>query len=192
MIRIISIFVILSLGLGTSFTTQAQTTENAVGRMLRTDCSADVQIDFIRYGTRASIYSNEGDDRVWLKFVNKTRKKTLEVKAKDDQLTLDFLKQASKELGLYHDVVQKENCESADKPVDELPEGYTRREVYYTVALRPGESFEFSVARQYLSEARAIYISYSCLKKCGDTAKTELKKAYFFSSDLPPHKSSVK
>jgi uncharacterized protein YxeA len=151
----------------------------------RTECATDARIEFVRHGKRPSIYSNESDERVWLRLVNQSRKKTLTFDAEDSQRTRDFLKRKSKELGIYYEMVKKENCESDDEIVKEMPVGYMRREAYYTVTLKPGKSFVFSVARQHLSASHAVYLIYECRRKCGTTEKAKSKKAYFFASSLP-------
>lgn len=152
---------------------------------VRNICATDARIEFVRYGKRPSIYSNESDERVWLRFVNQSRKKTLTVDAGDDQLTIDFLKRSSRELGIYYEMVKKNSCESEDEIVEDRPVGYTRREAYYTMSLKPGKSFVFSVARQHLSAAHAIYVAFECIRKCGAADSAKSKKAYFFASSLP-------
>jgi hypothetical protein len=148
-------------------------------------CVAEAKIEFVRYGKRPSIYINESDERVWLRFVNQS-KKTLIFDAQDSQRTIDFLGRISKELDIYYEMVKKENCGSDDEIVRDRPVGYTRREAYYTVTLKPGQSFIFSVARQHLSKGHAIYLVYSFSKKGDRTDEdTGPKKVYFFDSQMP-------
>lgn len=150
----------------------------------QTLCGTDYSIEFVKFGERESDYGYEGVERIWLRFKN-TSKKTLRFSAKSDQRTLDFLMRKNDELGIYYDVVNKNGCDSEEAGIDELPIGYTRREVYYVITLKPRETFDFSVARKFLSPGRAVYITYHCSRKCKAIEKDESKKAYFFSSDLP-------
>lgn len=152
----------------------------------QTACVAEARIEFVRYGKRPSDYSNESDDRVWLRFVNQSKKISLTFDAQDSQRTLEFLGRINKELDIYYEMVKKDSCDSEDEVVKERPVGFTRREAYYTVTLKPGQSFIFSVARQHLSKGYAIYLVYYLGKKsAGSDDDSELKKAYFFDSQLP-------
>ncbi len=148
------------------------------------NCDLNYSIVYVKSGQKESIYSDESKDRVWLEFTNKS-KKTLKILASDDKETLDFLRGVSKEVALYYEVVEKEYCTSKDKEVKELPLAYTRRESYYAIDLKPGQSFIFNVAQQYLSSNKAIYITYECLRGCSKEEKGKSQKAYYFSSELP-------
>lgn len=147
-------------------------------RVRKETCSSDVRAEFVRTGTRPSIYVGESNDRIWLRFVNRTRRTILKIDAEDSQLTRHFLRQRSAELGVYYEVVRKTDCDSADEVIDERPVGYTKREAFHTVYLKPGKSFVFSVAKEHLSAGRSAYLTYECFKHCDSIDGT--KKAYFF------------
>lgn len=102
-----------------------------------TACATEARIEFVRYGKRPSIYNNESDDRVWLRFVNQSKRTTLTFDAEDSERTLEFLGHINKELDIYYEMVKKENCGSENEIVEERPVGYTRREAYYIVTLNP-------------------------------------------------------
>jgi hypothetical protein len=147
---------------------------------------SEARIEFVRYGKRPSIYTDESDERVWLRVINQSAKETLTFDAEDSQRTLDFVRRKSKELDMYYETVTKEDSASEDEIVAERPVGYTRREAYNIVALKPGQSFIFSVARQHLSKGRAIYIVYYFDKKKAASAEDgDLRKTYYFASQLP-------
>lgn len=146
-------------------------------------CGSDYSIDYVKSGQRESIYSSEDKNRVWVRFTNKSQK-TLKIEASDGQQTLDYLKGIDKEVAVYYEVVDKENCNFEDKEIKELPIGYTRRETYIEIELKPEESLIFSVAQQYLLPNRAIYITYKCSQKCGRGEKDKVEKAYYFTSEL--------
>jgi hypothetical protein len=125
------------------------------------------------------------DDRIWLKLINKS-KKTLYFRMPITQENGDnLLKGNSGDLILYYEVIDKDNCNSDDKGIAELPIGYRRVETYFSMNLNPKSSFVFSVVKQYFLPNRAIYITYICSRNCNKKEKDELQKAYFFASQLP-------
>lgn len=151
---------------------------------IKIECNSDYSIDYIRTGQRVSIFSDERANRIWLRLTN-TSKKTLKFQAFTGEETANYLKGIGTELDFYYEVIEKENCNSEDKEIKEHPTGYTRAETYLSVNLKPGKSLIFSVAQQYLSPKRAIYITYKCIRGCNKEEKDKLQKAYYFASELP-------
>lgn len=147
-------------------------------------CDTTYSIEFVKAGVEESEYSFDGDERIWLRFRNLSAK-TLKIRARDDQKTLDFVMQKGIELGMYYDVVNKYDCKSEETGIPDLPPGYTRREAYNIIELRPQQAFTFSVPARFLSSGRAVYITYECFRKCNRGEKGQIKRAYFFSSQLP-------
>lgn len=146
-------------------------------------CESDYSFKFVKFGQREPIFSNEDNVGVWLRFTNKSNK-TLTFQASIGGETKNFVKSIGDELNIYYEVVEKENCGSENKGIEELPIGYRRVETYFTIDLEPKKSFIFSVAKQYFLPNRAIYITYKCTKNC-EKEEGKLKKAYFFASELP-------
>lgn len=146
-------------------------------------CSSDYAIDFVKFDLREPMFSHEDKAGVWLRFTNKSNK-TLTFQASIGSKTKNFVKNVGDELNIYYEVVEKENCSSENKGIEELPIGYRRVQTYFTINVEPKKSFVFSVAKQYFLPNRAIYITYECTKNC-EKEENKLKKAYFFASELP-------
>jgi hypothetical protein len=164
--------------------TIAQTKSYPIEEKGKINCNSDYLIDFIRFGERESIFTYESNNRIWLRLTNKSQK-TLRFDAFTGQETKDFVTKDGKELNVYYDVVEKENCESKDKEIEEMPFGYRRVENYFSIDIKPERSIIFSISQKYLSINRAIYVTYTCSLNCEVEDKDKPKKAYFFVSELP-------
>ena len=146
-----------------------------------TDCSKEYSFRFVRFGRGDTLNSDESIDRVWLEFTNTSRKELL-VKAADTQISMDYLNGKGQEATVYYEVVNKTKCDAADHTVSERPVGYVRRDVYYMIRLKPGQSFEMNVDRHFLSAGRAVYFIYEFPS---GKQKLNSRKAYFFAEQLP-------
>jgi hypothetical protein len=122
--------------------------------------SKEVSVKLESLATREPAHPGESGTRANLLLTNSTGKEEIYVAA----FALDSSENSN---ALLHDVYEGEACRQAihgssrnDDPGGELDIGYSKRETFGILHVIPGDSLEFSVPIDHLSDGRCVRVRY--------------------------------
>jgi hypothetical protein len=148
------------------------------------NCSSDYRTEFIKKGTRESIFSDEGRERIWVQLTNTSNKEMI-IDSMPTSDSYAFFKGADKVVDLYYDLVRKDGCTSRDEPDEDLPVNYSRSSITLQLILPPGKSMVFTVPAGFAKPGRAFFIRYHLRQRSKREPTSSTIKAYFFAQQVP-------
>jgi hypothetical protein len=155
-----------------------------------------VHISYVCAGQRESVFSDESAEGMWLTLRNDSGRSIFLRTYRRPRPRHPCAAGVKREVGIYYEVVEKESYTSEEKQLPDLPVGYPRPEIYMIIELKPHSSVVFSVAREHLTPKRAIYVNfwYSQKRRTGVSNEKDetLRRAYFYSSELPEQVKGIK